>query len=94
MPGLRGNKYQPLVDFLAAQPAGVDEVRLSFVQMEAMLGAPLPATAYLRVWWTSLSAAYPQVRRWRQAGWEVTTVTWHDGQRWVTFRHRLVDGAS
>ena len=49
MPGLRGNKYQPLVDFLAAQPAGVDEVRLSFDQMEAMLGALLTAKEYLRV---------------------------------------------
>ena len=36
MPPLRVSKYQPLVDFLAAQSA--EEVRLSFVQIEAILG--------------------------------------------------------
>jgi len=41
-----GRKYQPLADYLAAHPA--DEVTLTFAQIEAILGAPLPSSAYLR----------------------------------------------
>ena len=78
-------KYQPLVDYLAAQSA--DEVALSFAQMEALVG-PLPAAAYQHAWWTGTGAARERVQRWRAAGWEATAVVWRDDERWVTFRWR------
>jgi len=38
-------KYDPLRDYLAAQPAGVAELTLSLAAISMILGAPLPATA-------------------------------------------------
>ena len=90
MPWVR--KYQPLADHLAAQSA--DEVTLSFAQIEAILRATLPATAYLRFWWTNTSVAHPQVRAWRQAGWEVASLVRRDGEWVATFRRRPADAVS
>ena len=86
MPRLRGRKYQPLADYLTAQPS--DAVTLSFAQIAAMLGAPPPRVAYLRSWWTSNRAIRRPTQRWRTVGWEVTLVTYRDRDWWVTFRRR------
>ena len=85
MPRSGGRKYQPLVDFLAAQSA--DEVRLSFAQITALVGAlPTPA-AYQRWWWAS-QAVHRPARNWQSAGWDVTLITHRDRDWWVTFRRR------
>ena len=80
------SKYQPLADHLAAQPA--DEVTLSFAEIMAILGAALPASAYVRAWWTGKSANSVRTQGWRQVGWEVTAVTRREREWWVTFRRQ------
>ena len=82
----RGWVYRPLAAYLAAQSA--DEVTLSFAQIRAILGRPLPSSAYLRTWWTTRSANTVRSQRWRAAGWEATLTQRADEWR-VTFRRRL-----
>ena len=74
-------KYHPLAQYLTAQPS--DAVTLSFAEIEALLGAPLPRLAYQtgQWWWHPRG---PQTRAWRGAGWRVQRVNlWW---RTVTFR--------
>ena len=80
------SKYQPLADHLAAQPG--DEVTLSFAEIMAILGAALPASAYVRAWWTGRSPNSVRTQGWRQVGWEVTAVTRREREWWVTFRRQ------
>lgn len=48
---------QPLVDHIAAQHA--DIVTLSFPEIEALVGAPLPATMCVNAWrWTNRELAH------------------------------------
>ena len=75
--------YQPLTEYLAAQAA--DTVTISLPQIEAILGAALPASAYLPEWWLSQTARFVQVQGWRLAGWHATDCTTRDGDQWVTF---------
>ena len=87
----RPHKYQRLAGYLATQ--STDEVRLSFTEIMALVGAiPTPA-AYRRSWWTSNRAIRRPTQSWRSAGWEVTLVTSRDGEWWVTFRRRSTDAA-
>ena len=62
-------KYQPLTDYLAAQPAAVETVTLPLTEVEALLGAPLPASARRAAWW--LSSRGVHLQQWRGAGWRV-----------------------
>ena len=91
MPWRTGSRYQLLADFLTAQSA--DEVTLNFAQIEAILRRPLPTSAHLREWWMGTPAASVPVRTWRQAGWEVASLTRRDREWLVTFRRRPVDTA-
>ena len=65
-------KYDPLAEHLATL-AG-DEVCFTFAEIEAMLGAPLPRTAWERsMWWAnSHRADHPQARAWLGSGWTVS----------------------
>ena len=89
MPPLQGRKYQPLADYLAAQSA--DEVRLSLSQIEALLGAPLPPSAYVRSWWWNKGAKQLAAQPWRAVGWEAALNRRADEWR-VTFRRRPATG--
>ena len=76
-------KYQPLADYLAAQPD--DAVTLTHAEIAAILGAPLPKVAYTRTWWTQAPDATRQhMRVWRAAGWQVVATDRLRGT--VTFR--------
>ena len=86
MPRLRGSAYQPLADYLAAQPA--NEVTLSFGEIEAILTRPLPASAYLPHWWTVRNANHARSQSWRSAGWDAVPGAWRGTERWVTFQRR------
>ncbi len=60
-------KYQPLVDYVAAQRA--DTVTLSFAEIEALIGAPLPETMQVDTWqWTNREFAYV---------WRLGDLGWH-----------------
>ena len=61
-------KYQPLVDHLAAQP--VATVTVSFVEIEGLIGAPLPQLAPTRTWWHNSRPHWLL----RAAGWRVAHV--------------------
>ncbi|MDZ7788915.1 MAG: hypothetical protein U5L08_00180 [Xanthomonadales bacterium] len=70
----RKRKYGALHDFL--QTAS-DVVDLSFVELERILGAPLPASARdYRPWWANHEGANksPQSRAWQSAGYRVDGV--------------------
>ena len=66
-------KYRPLEAWFRNQPATKKQIELSFDQVEAILGAPLPASATkLATWWTNL---YPKLQShrtaWLDNGWVV-----------------------
>lgn len=66
---LSQSKYYPLFEYLRQQPDSVP-LELSFAEIEAILGRPLPPTAAsTRAWWANSQTA--QGRAWQEAGWLV-----------------------
>ena len=69
MPG----KYQPLADWLAAQPRA--DVLLTFTQIEQILGAALPPSARASTsWWMDSRPSRAQAQPRLAAGWQVAAV--------------------
>ena len=64
--------YQPLGNFLQGNPGKV--VMLSFVDIEAVLGRPLPPSAYLRRGWWGNHPSLPQAHAWLAVGWKTRAV--------------------
>ncbi|WP_116041532.1 DUF7662 domain-containing protein [Amycolatopsis palatopharyngis] len=65
-------KYDPLRDHLAARRDDVAEMRMTFTEIEQLVGA-LPAEARShRAWWANDSKI--EARAWRAAGWHVEMV--------------------
>ena len=70
-------KYRPLYEALRASRG--DRRRLTFAQLEKIIGASLPRSAFqYREWWANEqerpSGRHPQARAWMLAGWQVETV--------------------
>lgn len=65
-------KYEPLTEYLATLTG--DEVCFTFAEIEAILGAALPPTAWKRsMWWAnSQRPDHPQSRAWLAGGWSVS----------------------
>ncbi len=64
------SKYQPLFDLLAA--ATGDEITLTYREIGATIGAPLPPSAVLSSgWWTATRLGH--VAGWRAIGWRART---------------------
>ena len=82
----KGRRYQRLADYLTEQSA--DEVTLSFAEVEALVGAALPTSAYLRDWWRNKGTRQIAAQPWRVAGWEAVALTPRAGEWRVTFRRR------
>src|ERR1700710_1534113 len=60
------SRYQPLLDHLEA--ATGDAVALTYREVAALIGGPLPESAILGTsWWTSRRQAH--VQAWRALGW-------------------------
>src|SRR5215207_3558293 len=60
--------YQPLADFLAAQPPETVTVTLTLAELAQLLGRPVPPSASTRAWWGN----HPSSRRapaWLAVGW-------------------------
>ena len=87
----KGSRYQRLADYLAAQPG--DEVRLSFAQIEAIVGSARPTSAYMPSWWWNKGAKHLAAQPWRAVGWEAALTRRADEWR-VTFRRRPADAGS
>lgn len=76
-------KYQPLFDYLAR--CRVDEVLLTFADIEWELQAPLPSSARsTRGWWSNRGRGSLQAAAWMEAGYEVRDVDLARGE--VLFR--------
>ena len=81
-------KYQPLAAYLAALPPETATAALSFAEIEALLGAPLPRSARTPQFWTNVRQHWggsAQARAWRRAGWRVAGVRWEPRPPVVTF---------
>ena len=74
--------YEPLRHHLAAHPD--EEPTLTFAEIETLLGAPLPAEAWLRTWWANDPRA-PQARAWLSPGFRVRWVRRRGDEAAVTF---------
>lgn len=77
------SKYWSLYEYL--QTSGQDELRLTFAEIERLLGQPLPGSARSqRAWWSNRSRGGTQAKAWMEAGYEVTELDLSAEQ--VTFR--------
>jgi hypothetical protein len=80
---MRGSVYDPLLRKLQSVP--VRSLRMSFSDVEEILGRPLPTSAYkFNAWWgneTSRKAGHSQAKAWLEAGFEAK----------VSLKRRLVE---
>ena len=69
-------KYTPLETYLRDLPKGQREVTLRFEQVESILHAQLPESAYeSRAWWEHEKEGNHVSRRaWSNAGWKIENV--------------------
>lgn len=66
------SKYAPLASWLQSQPGRIDRVRLTFEDVEQIIDAELPQSAYQhRNWWANDSVGHVQSKQWLDAGWRV-----------------------
>jgi CBS domain-containing protein len=80
----RDRKYTPLARWLEAQPAEPGWVRLTFAQIEHIIGAELPSGARQPgAWWANDSVGHVQSIEWLSAGWRVSSVDF--GEQAVEF---------
>ena len=85
---LKVGKYAPLREFLRRQSGAV--VRMSFSEIERVIGAKLPPTARHRAWWSNNEQNSVMTRAWKEAGFESEDVDLK-GRR-VAFRRIRVEG--
>jgi hypothetical protein len=77
------HKYKPLTDFLRRQPGAV--IRMSFDEIEQVIGAKLPRSAtHHRAWWSNNPENNVMTRAWKDAGFESEDVNMK--RRLVAFR--------
>jgi hypothetical protein len=68
------SKYYPLHAHLS-RLGGAGQVHMEFVQLEDIIGQPLPVGARShRAWWANGRSGHSQSRAWLLAGWRVTNV--------------------
>jgi hypothetical protein len=78
--------YQPLADYLAAQPAATATITLTIAEVEAVVGAPLPAAVWTRTWWSKARPGRQrEARPWLTAGWRVARLSLRTATPTVTF---------
>jgi hypothetical protein len=63
------SKYAPLTAYLAALT--VATVRLTLIEIEAIIGAPLPVSAWSSAFWSNVGET-PQAQAWVRVGWRTT----------------------
>ena len=72
MEGIMG-KYEPLPQFLSSKPGATH--RMSFEQIERVLGFKLPKSAYEHeAWWSNNATGHSHSRTWLAAGWRTQEV--------------------
>jgi len=68
------NKYEALTSYLHFRAAFTDIVRLSFAQIDGIIGDNLPLTAYRSEEWWRKYPSNAHVKAWLNAGWEAKEV--------------------
>jgi hypothetical protein len=67
------SKYEPLPQFLAS--VGGTAHRISFAEIERILGFKLPKSAYQHeAWWSNNATGHSHARAWLQSGWRTEAV--------------------
>ena len=80
------SKYEPLTRFLQHQPGSA--VRLSFAQIEQLVGFKLPDSAQQKLdWWNNSSSGDEGAEAWRAAGFRSEEVDLAAGE--LTFRREV-----
>lgn len=82
------SKYSPLAQYLGKQALNPDPVSLSFAEIEDIIHAALPQSAYKnRDWWSNHNdpAHRPQARAWMEAGFQVGKLEQHKDSGAVVF---------
>lgn len=70
-----GGRYSALADFLQSQPGRVDQIPLTFNQIEEIIDGDLPASARVhRAWWANDSVGHSHSQLWLDAGWRTTYI--------------------
>jgi transcriptional regulator with XRE-family HTH domain len=73
LPVKENTKYHPL--FAHLQQSHQDEIVLSIIEVERLLGIPLPPTARTqRAWWSNRSTGSVQSQAWMKAGYHVMEI--------------------
>lgn len=85
MPPRLPPQFHPLRDYLDVQHG--EEVTLTFADMDALLGEPLPEAVWQRAWWTN-NAKQAQAQAWLGTGWWVRWVRRSGSTAAVTFVRR------
>jgi hypothetical protein len=67
------SKYLPLDEWFRKQPPAAKQIEMTFDEVEAILGAPLPTSATkLKTWWTNVQPKIQSHRTaWLNNGWRV-----------------------
>lgn len=68
------NKYEALTSYLRFRAAFTDTVKLSFAQIDGIIGDNLPLTAYRSTEWWENSPSNVHAKAWVNAGWKVEEV--------------------
>jgi hypothetical protein len=77
------SKYEPLPQFLSSKAGSLH--RMSFEQIERVLGFKLPKSAYEHeAWWSNNDTGHSHARAWLSAGWRTQDVDL--AARMVTFQ--------
>lgn len=67
----RTSKYAPLGEYLQSIHGNQDQIRLSFEEIEEIIGDELPPSAYQhRTWWANDTVGHVQSKHWLNAGWK------------------------
>ena len=68
-------RYEPMEQWLVQQKEGARDIRVSFDDLERVLGDELPASAREhRSWWANDPDSHTQALAWMRAGWRVEDV--------------------
>ena len=78
-------KYTPLENYLRDLPKNQREVTFGFEQIEQILNAKLPSSAYEdRRWWDhETEGNHVNMRAWSSAGWKIENLDVN--KKWVKF---------
>ena len=69
----KGDKFIALTAYL--EKCGMDEVKMTFSEIEKIIGRELPATAYKkREWWSNNDRTHTQSAAWSDVGYKTCDI--------------------